>query len=137
MRRAAQVHQPHPTHHHGQRRLPGMPSSVHTMMCTRSRSDQHGRKTSPPNNLTPFTHVSEQVFSLAHGSVFDELNMKARSNRHKSESSSVLKITEEGALFRSYRDGRRVLLTPESSVQAQKGACAALPSMRWGGKRCV
>jgi len=61
-----------------------------------------------------------QVFSLAHGSVFDELNMKSRSNRHRSETSSVLKISEEGCLFRSYRDGRKVLLTPESSVQAQK-----------------
>ena len=50
--------------------------------------------------------------------------MKARANRHRSESSTVLKITEEGALFRSYRDGRKVLLTPESSVQAQKGRCA-------------
>lgn len=53
--------------------------------------------------------------------MFDELNMKARSNRHRSETSTVLKISEEGALFRSYRDGRKVLLTPESSVQAQKG----------------
>jgi len=57
--------------------------------------------------------------------------MKARANRHRSESSTVLKITEEGALFRSYRDGRKVLLTPESSVQAQKGRC--VDRMKEGG----
>lgn len=65
--------------------------------------------------------------------------MKARANRHRSERSTVLKITEEGALFRSYRDGRKVLLTPESSVQAQKGACvciccAAAPVLKRGGR---
>lgn len=52
--------------------------------------------------------------------------MKARVNRHRSEQSTVLKISEEGALFRSYRDGRKVLLTPESSVQAQKGGWIGL-----------
>lgn len=58
-----------------------------------------------------------QVFSLAHGSVEEELNMKTRRNR---EGSLLLSVTEEGATFRSYRDGTRVLLTPESSVNAQK-----------------
>lgn len=58
-----------------------------------------------------------QVFSLAHGSVEEELNMKRRRNRGES---LLLKVSEEGATFRSYRDGRHVLLTPESSVQAQK-----------------
>lgn len=52
--------------------------------------------------------------------------MKARTNRHRSETNTVLKITEEGALFRSYRDGRKVLLTPESSVQAQKGKVSCM-----------
>jgi tRNA-guanine family transglycosylase len=33
---------------------------------------------------------------------------------------SVLKVTEEGVLFRSYRDGKKILLTPESTIQAQK-----------------
>ena len=38
-------------------------------------------------------------------------------------------MTEEGALFRSYRDGRKFLLTPESTVQAQKafGADIIIP----------
>jgi queuine/archaeosine tRNA-ribosyltransferase len=33
---------------------------------------------------------------------------------------SRLQVTEEGALFRNYRNGHPILLTPESSVQAQK-----------------
>ncbi len=41
----------------------------------------------------------------------------------------MLKITEEGVLFRSYRNGDKVLLTPESSIQAQKdlGADIIIP----------
>lgn len=68
-----------------------------------------------------------QVFSLAHGSVQEELNMKRA--RSKSEGSLLLKVSEEGATFRSYRDGRRVTLTPESSVAAQKafGADIIIP----------
>jgi len=57
-----------------------------------------------------------QVFSLAFGSVASELKSKGQ----KKTNSSLLKITEEGATFRSYRDGTKILLTPESSVQAQK-----------------
>jgi len=66
-----------------------------------------------------------QVFSLAYGSVKDELKSKGQ----KKTDGSVLKITEEGVLFRSYRDGDKVLLTPESSVQAQKdlGADIIIP----------
>jgi queuine tRNA-ribosyltransferase len=65
-----------------------------------------------------------QVFSLDHGSVHDELNMKRRqsskSSNNNPEAKLLMAVTEEGALFRSYRDGSRVLLTPESSVLAQK-----------------
>lgn len=57
-----------------------------------------------------------QVFSLAYGGVHDEL----KSRGVKKESNSVLRISEEGALFRSYRDGSKILLTPESSIAAQK-----------------
>lgn len=67
-----------------------------------------------------------QVFSLAHGSVTEELNMKRiRSDRQ----SLLISVSEEGATFRSYRDGTRLLLTPESSVQAQKayGADIIIP----------
>ena len=66
-----------------------------------------------------------QVFSLAYGSVADEL----KSRGTKKQGGSVLKITEEGVLFRSYRDGKQVMLTPESSIQAQKdlGADIIIP----------
>lgn len=66
-----------------------------------------------------------QVFSLAYGSVADELKGKGK----KKNDGSVLKITEEGVLFRSYRDGQKVLLTPESSIAAQKdlGADIIIP----------
>lgn len=66
-----------------------------------------------------------QVFSLAYGSVHDELKSRGK----KKGDGSVLKIDEEGVLFRSYRDGRKILLTPESSVQAQKdlGADIIIP----------
>ncbi len=66
-----------------------------------------------------------QVFSLAYGSVADEL----KSRGTKKQEGSVLKITEEGVLFRSYRNGAKVMLTPESSIQAQKdlGADIIIP----------
>lgn len=57
-----------------------------------------------------------QVFSLMYGSVHNEL----KSRGTKREGNSILKINEEGVLFRSYRDGARVLLTPETSIRAQK-----------------
>lgn len=66
-----------------------------------------------------------QVFSLAYGSVADEL----KSRGAKKRDGHVLKIQEEGVLFRSYRDGSKFLLTPESSVQIQKdlGADIIIP----------
>ncbi len=66
-----------------------------------------------------------QVFSLAYGSVADEL----KSRGAKKSEGHVLKINEEGVWFRSYRDGRKVLLTPESSIAAQKafGADIIIP----------
>ena len=44
-------------------------------------------------------------------------------------SGGVLRVDEEGVLFASYRDGARVLLTPESSARAQQllGADIILP----------
>jgi queuine tRNA-ribosyltransferase len=66
-----------------------------------------------------------QVFSLAYGTVKDELKSKGK----KTATNAVLKISEEGVLFRSYRNGDKVLLTPETSVQAQKdlGADIIIP----------
>jgi queuine tRNA-ribosyltransferase len=66
-----------------------------------------------------------QVFSLAYGSVADEL----KSRGTKKTDGTVLKITEDGVLFRSYRDGSKLLLTPETSIAAQKdfGADIIIP----------
>ena len=89
-----------------------------------------------------------QVFSLAYGSVHESLESEGELKRAKttskyngkrndstnadsspSNSSSPVKVTEEGAIFRSYRDGRKIVLTPESTVQAQKsyGADIIIP----------
>jgi queuine tRNA-ribosyltransferase len=66
-----------------------------------------------------------QVFSLAYGSVASELKSKGT----KKQDGHVLKINEDGVLFRSYRDGSKVLLTPETSIAAQKdlGADIIIP----------
>ena len=66
-----------------------------------------------------------QVFSLAYGSVANELKSKGT----KKKDGHVLKINEEGVLFRSYRDGKSILLTPETSILAQKdlGADIIIP----------
>jgi queuine tRNA-ribosyltransferase len=66
-----------------------------------------------------------QVFSLAYGTVKDELKSKGT----KSQQNSVTKITEEGVTFRSYRDGAKIVLTPEISIQVQKdlGADIIIP----------
>jgi len=66
-----------------------------------------------------------QVFSLAYGSVYDEL----KSRGTKKLTNTVVKINEDGVVFRSYKDGALIKLTPESSVQAQKafGADIIIP----------
>jgi queuine tRNA-ribosyltransferase len=55
-----------------------------------------------------------QIFSLGHGSVADEI--KGR----RSGIQTLVKIDEEGALFRSYWDGSLQLLTPEKSIDVQR-----------------
>lgn len=66
-----------------------------------------------------------QVFSLAYGSVANEL----KGSGTKKYGNSVLRISEEGVVFRSYRDGRRIELTPEITVEVQKklGADIIIP----------
>lgn len=66
-----------------------------------------------------------QVFSLAYGSVASEL----KSQGTKQTDNAVIKIDESGVRFRSYRDGREIQLTPESSIQLQKqiGADIIIP----------
>ena len=81
-----------------------------------------------------------QVFSLAYGSVHEELESKGELKRATDRTAKggyrldvigkdAVKVTEDGAFFRSYRDGRKLLLTPESTIQAQKkiGADIVIP----------
>jgi len=56
-----------------------------------------------------------QVFSMGNGSCADEI--KGR-NRNKRE--SLLKITEEGAFFKSYKDGQTMCLNPEICMDLQR-----------------
>ncbi len=57
-----------------------------------------------------------QIFSLGHGSVAGEI----KGRRSTPWGKSTLKITEEGAIFRSYLDGQKVFLTPERAMQTQR-----------------
>ncbi len=66
-----------------------------------------------------------QVFSLAHGGVANEIK---GSGRGGGGHGSVVSIDEEGARFRSYRDGSELFISPEVSmrVQAALGSDIAL-----------
>ena len=57
-----------------------------------------------------------QIFSLLYGGVGQELKSKGM----KKVSNSVIKLSEEGVIFRSYRNGEKICMTPESTIQAQK-----------------
>jgi len=58
-----------------------------------------------------------QVFSMGHGTVADEV--KGRSPQGQSRSGAVLSIEEEGVTFRSYVDGDRRFMGPETSMEVQ------------------
>lgn len=57
-----------------------------------------------------------QIFSLGHGSVSEEI----KGVRNREANRKLLKITEEGATFTSYLDGRIHTLTPEISIDVQR-----------------
>jgi queuine tRNA-ribosyltransferase len=57
-----------------------------------------------------------QIFSLGHGLIADEI--KGRGARKNGKTLSA--ITEEGATFRSYVDGRMHTLTPEGAITIQR-----------------
>ena len=59
-----------------------------------------------------------QIFSLGCGSVANEI--KGRRNLGENFNKTLLKITEDGAFFRSYIDGTKHCLTPEISIQTQR-----------------
>ena len=58
-----------------------------------------------------------QIFSLGHGTVADEI--KGR-NSNNNRNISLIKVLEEGALFKSYIDGSNQLLSPEKSINLQR-----------------
>lgn len=62
-----------------------------------------------------------QVFSLGEGTMANEIKGKAKQGY---QNQSLIGITEEGCTFRSYIDGRKIKLTPESAthIQQQLGA---------------
>ena len=57
-----------------------------------------------------------QIFSLGHGTIADEIKGKRDGKYPK----TLIKISEEGAEFRSYIDGRKHRLTPESAITVQQ-----------------
>lgn len=63
-----------------------------------------------------------QIFSLGHGSVASEIKGKRQNHRPK----TLLKISEEGAVFKSYLDGKIHFLTPEESMRIQMALGADL-----------
>ena len=62
-----------------------------------------------------------QIFSLGHGSVADEIK-----GRNSKNNKSLIKVLEEGALFKSYLDGSVHLLSPEKSIEIQRNIGADL-----------
>ncbi len=63
-----------------------------------------------------------QIFSLGHGSVASEI----KGNRSTNHPKTLLRITEEGAKFKSYIDGKIYFLTPEESISVQRNLGADL-----------
>ena len=71
-----------------------------------------------------------QIFSLGAPSAEDGAEMKSRRvSKHKDAKGLIERVTERGVTFKSYRDGRTMELTPESSARAQKalGADIIIP----------
>src|SRR5690606_20590830 len=68
-----------------------------------------------------------QIFSMGHGGVADEIKGRrgpagrnAGPSGEGGRSTSLTRITEAGAEFRSYLDGSKLILTPERSVDIQR-----------------
>ena len=61
-----------------------------------------------------------QVFSLVYGGIADEVKGR-RPTLQTNLKPGMVKVTEDGVLFRSYIDGSKHLFTPEKSIEIQKG----------------
>ena len=73
------------------------------------------------NNFDP---IAFQVFSLENGTICDDIKSPVLSKKKK-----TVRVTEQGVYFKKYTDGKELLLTPESSIQAQQklGADIIIP----------
>jgi queuine tRNA-ribosyltransferase len=62
-----------------------------------------------------------QVFSMGHGTVADEIKGRARASATEAgeRAGAIVSIEEEGVTFRSYIDGARRYLGPETSMEVQ------------------
>ncbi len=58
-----------------------------------------------------------QVFSLIYGSIADEI--KGRRPQHGELQPDMVKVTDDGVIFRSYIDGSEHMFTPERSIEIQ------------------
>ncbi len=58
-----------------------------------------------------------QVFSLGEGTMANEIKGKANKGH---ENKNLISITEEGCVFKSYIDGKKIKLTPEYSMEIQR-----------------
>ncbi len=61
-----------------------------------------------------------QVFSLAYAQMASEDKRELKGQGGKKHPNSVVKVSEEGVIFRSYKDGTKIMLSPETTVLAQK-----------------
>ncbi|MGB0718913.1 MAG: tRNA guanosine(34) transglycosylase Tgt [Bdellovibrionales bacterium] len=59
-----------------------------------------------------------QVFSLGEGTMANEI--KGNKSKPEPGKKNLLQITEEGCVFRSYVDGRKIRLSAESAMQIQR-----------------
>jgi queuine tRNA-ribosyltransferase len=60
-----------------------------------------------------------QVFSMGHGTCADEIKGRNSCKTGKNNK-SLLEVTEEGAFFRSYVNGKKLMLNPEVSMDIQR-----------------
>jgi len=62
-----------------------------------------------------------QVFSLGEGTMANEIKGKnSTKNGGKHDNKSLISMNEEGCVFKSYIDGSKIKLTPESSMEIQR-----------------
>jgi queuine tRNA-ribosyltransferase len=60
-----------------------------------------------------------QVFSMGHGTVADEIKGRAAQSGAGERAGAIVSIEEEGVTFRSYLDGSRRFMGPETSMEVQ------------------